>query len=180
MILAVDPGTSESAYVITGKKLKPLEFGKVDNYELLKLIECIGGRPYMVNHLAIEMIAHYGSGMPAGREVFDTCVWIGRFYQAACGRVPRLALVYRKDVKMNLCQSMKAKDSNIIQALIDRFAYGVPNRGKGSKKNPGWFYGFKKDIWQAYALAVTYYDLYCKEEKNGKNNRSKERSAQQR
>lgn len=163
MILAIDPGTFESAYVIMGEDLKPIEFDKVENNELLKLIQNIEYKPYTTNHFAIEMIAHYGSGMPAGREVFDTCVWIGRFYQAACDRIPRLAFVYRKDVKMNLCQSMKAKDSNIIQALIDRFAYGVPNRGKGSKKNPGWFYGFKKDIWQAYALAVTYYDLYCKE-----------------
>ena len=58
-----------------------------------------------------------------------------------------IGFIYRKDEKMNLCGSMKAKDSNIIQALIDRFAPNTPNKGKGTKKEPGWFYGFKKDIW---------------------------------
>lgn len=93
------------------------------------------------------MIASYG--MPVGKEVFDTCVWIGRFIENSTG----YSYVYRKDEKMNLCHSMKAKDSNIRQALIDRF--GVV----GTKKNPGWFYGFKADVWQAYAVGVTYLDM---------------------
>jgi hypothetical protein len=53
-------------------------------------------------------------------------------------------LVYRRDVKLHHCHSAKAKDANITQALIDRFAPGVPNRGKGTKAEPGWFYGFKR------------------------------------
>lgn len=162
MILAIDPGCTESAYVIMDEQLKPLEFDKVVNYELLKFIENIEERPYAVNYFAIEMVASYG--MAVGEEVFNTCVWIGRFYQEAYNRIPRLGFIYRKDEKMNLCHSMNAKDGNIIQALIDRFAYGVPNKGKGTKKNPGWFYGFKKDIWQAYAIGVTYYDLYILKE----------------
>ena len=44
------------------------------------------------------------------------------------------------------------KDGNVRQALIDRF--GVV----GTKKDPGWFYGFHADIWQAYAVGVTYMD----------------------
>lgn len=79
--------------------------------------------------LAIEMVASYG--MPVGETVFETCVWIGRFIE----HLNRFAIkdyfkIYRKDEKMNICHSMKAKDSNIRQALIDRFGE------VGTKKNP--------------------------------------------
>ena len=83
------------------------------------------------------MVACYG--MPVGKEVFDTCVWIGRFIQEAYELGIDCDYIYRKEEKMNLCNSMKAKDSNIRQALIDRFGTA------GTKKNPGWFYGFKAD-----------------------------------
>lgn len=74
------------------------------------------------------MIASYG--MAVGREVFETCVWTGRFIEIARLRKIEVEYIYRKDEKMNLCQSMKAKDSNIRQALIDRFGE------VGTKKNP--------------------------------------------
>ena len=78
--------------------------------------------------VVIEMIASYG--MAVGKEVFDTCVWIGRFKQIANSLEIDVEYIYRKEEKMNLCHSMRAKDSNIRQALIDRF--GVV----GTKKNP--------------------------------------------
>jgi hypothetical protein len=54
---------------------------------------------------------------------------------------------------------MRAKDSNIRQSLVDRFAPGERNYGKGTKAKPGFFYGFAADAWQAYALGVTYLDI---------------------
>ena len=165
MILAIDPGNEQSGVVLIRERdLKPIVAEKITNEELLDNLlmdryerieesECI-------NHVAIEMIASYG--MAVGQSVFETCVWIGRFIQALEDNYynDSLKFIYRKDEKMNLCGSMKAKDSNIVQALIDRFAPNTPNKGKGTKKEPGWFYGFKKDIWQAYAVAVTYHDMY--------------------
>jgi hypothetical protein len=150
MILAIDPGNVESAYVVVDENLKPVKFGKVKNADLLDdLFMDRFHQPNAIDHCAIEMIASYG--MSVGREVFDTCVWIGRFIERA--NVEHLKLIYRKDVKTNLCGSMKAKDGNIRQALIDRFGE------VGVKKNPGWFYGFSGDVWQAYAVAVTYHDM---------------------
>lgn len=74
------------------------------------------------------MIASYG--MSVGKEVFETCVWIGRFTELAVLQNIDVEYIYRAEEKMNLCHTMKAKDTNIRQALIDRF--GVV----GTKKNP--------------------------------------------
>lgn len=165
MILAIDPGNIESGVVLLDDNLKPVEYGKWNNenvrQELRRNIKKYG---YTL-HIAIEMVASYG--MAVGQSVFETCIWIGRFKEMAEQYNMNVTYIYRKDEKMNLCHSMKAKDSNIVQALIDRFAPNTPNKGKGSKKEPGWFYGFKKDIWQAYAVGVTYYDMYLEGLENG-------------
>lgn len=157
MILGIDPGNIESAYVLLDENLKPIEFGKIKNEELKeKLIFFNMDSVFQNYECAIEMIASYG--MSVGATVFDTCVWIGRFVETIPNLKPKY--IYRKDEKMNLCGTMRAKDTNIRQALIDRF--GVV----GTKKAQGFFYGFKSDIWAAMAVAVTYHDLYLKGENN--------------
>ena len=144
-ILAIDPGNTSSGYaLIDAETRKPLSVGKIPNDQILHLIATTN-----YTRLSVEMIASYG--MAVGAEVFETCVWIGRFIEASgCS----LAQVYRRDVKLHHCLDSRAKDSNIRQALVDRFAPGQPNHGKGTKADPGWFYGFRADVWQAYALAV--------------------------
>jgi len=152
MILAIDPGNTESAYVLMGEDYKPIAFGKIKNEDLLK--KHMTEVPFPIyRECVIEMVASYG--MAVGKEVFETCVWIGRFLQAS---EVETKLIYRKDVKMNLCGQTRAKDSNIRQALVDRFAKHDLKNGKGKKGNPDWFYGFKADIWQSYACGVTYID----------------------
>lgn len=152
-ILAIDPGNVLSAYVVLDKELRPIEFGKIDNYELKENLLDIINR-YRIKNVAIECIASYG--MAVGQTVFDTCIWIGRLTEKVVSHIDidEVTYIYRKDEKINLCGSMKAKDGNIRQALIDRF--GVV----GTKKIPGWFYGVSKDVWSAVATGVTYSDLY--------------------
>lgn len=152
MIIAVDPGTDASAYVVfeTSEKQRPSHFpgyivdkGILDNDEMLdKLLEydC---------KLYIEMIASYG--MPVGKHVFETCVWIGRFIE--CHNGP-WEYVYRKDVKMHLCNSNKAKDANIRQAILDQYG-GTREKAIGTKNHQGPLYGVSKDIWAALGVALT-------------------------
>jgi hypothetical protein len=148
MILAIDPGEKLSAYIVLDDDYRIIGFGKEGNDKVLQTVI-----NYYHDKLVIEMIASYG--MPVGQEVFETCVWIGRFIQASTCPVE---LVYRKEVKLNICGNVRAKDSNIIQALKDRFG------DKGTKANKGYFYGMKADCWQAMALAVTYLDKQNKGE----------------
>jgi hypothetical protein len=150
-VLAIDPGNTESAYVLMDEHYKPIQFGKTGNEAIFEIIE-----ETMPDKVVIEMVASYG--MAVGESVFETVFWIGRFYEASIREWSGCDRVYRKDVKMNLCGQTRAKDSNIRQALIDRFAQHDLKNGKGTKKNPDWFYGFKADIWQSYACGVTYLD----------------------
>jgi hypothetical protein len=153
LILAIDPGSVESAYVVLDENLKPVEFGKWENHRLAFCLTDIIIE-HKIKYVAIEMIASYG--MAVGESVFNTCVWVGRLTERAHSntKIDNLTYIYRKDEKMNLCHTMKAKDGNIRQALIDRF--GVV----GTKNNKGWFYGVSKDVWAAIAVGVTYHDMY--------------------
>ena len=157
MILAIDPGNEQSGYAeFDGKSLKPLSFGKIDNGELLAYIK---NTTEENDELAIEMIASYG--MAVGASVFDTCVWIGRFIEAFKGK--RVTRIFRREEKLHICHSPNAKDSNIRVALIDRFAEHDKISGKGTKKNPDFFYGFKADCWAAFAVGLTYIETKRKE-----------------
>lgn len=150
-LLAIDPGNTHSGWALIDLDTRrPLRFDKTPNHTLLRALD----DEINPGDLAvIKMVASYG--MAVGADVFETCVWIGRFQQvitARAGDEPQL--VKRLPVKIHHCHSARATDSNIRQALVDRFAHGQPNHGKGTKAAPGWFHGFRADIWQAYALAV--------------------------
>lgn len=154
-ILAIDPGNIESAFIIwNGNKITSK--GKVLNEDLLNVIQYESD--VRIDKVTIEMVASYG--MPVGATVFDTCVWIGRFIQKCEELGLKWDLAYRIQIKNHICHSSKAKDSNIIQALVDRFAdierHG--KYGKGTKKNNGFFFEFNADIWQAFAVAVYSFD----------------------
>lgn len=154
-VIAIDPGNTESAYVHIGADYRPLAFGKAPNDDVRTWLANLADEVHTSPTFTIEMVASYG--MAVGADVFETCVWIGRFAETidmGIDYCSEARLVYRRDIKLHHCGTSKAKDPNITQALIDRFAPGVSNKGKGTKAAPGWFYGFHSDIWQAYALAV--------------------------
>lgn len=157
ILLAIDPGDVQSAFVFMDMETyKPLYFAKDDNSIVLgDIIEYV--RENEVKNVAIEMIASYGMGV--GKTVFETCVWIGRFSERLELRGCNVDYIYRQDEKMNICKSMKAKDANIRIALVDRFAQFDKKSGKGTKKNPDWFYGFSADCWAAYAVGTTWLDI---------------------
>lgn len=144
MIIAIDPGTTQSAFVLYDNGAVE-DKGIKDNDVLLQSIRVSIG----IEKLYIEMVASYG--MPVGKSVFETCVWIGRFIEAWGGKYE---LIYRKDVKMHLCGQTKAKDSNIRQAIMD--LYGSERSiAIGTKKAQGPLYGVSKDIWAALGVAIT-------------------------
>ena len=163
-VLAIDPGNTESGWCIL-HDYAPIAFGKNENHEVLGVM---GRHIFDYDKVVIEMVASYG--MAVGKTVFDTCRWIGRFEQRCAAfdfKDVDPCFVTRKEYVTELCGSARAKDSNVTQYLIDRFAPDTPNRGKGTKKNPGWFYGFASDVWQAYGLGVYYTDLCKKESEDG-------------
>lgn len=139
--VGIDPGPRESAFVVwDGERV--VEAGDRPNAELAQYLDSASNGVVV----ACEWIESFG--MAVGREVFETVFAIGTFSQHAA-----LRLVPRRDVKMHLCASPRAKDGNIRQALIDRL--GIV----GTKKTPGPLFGISGHRWAALAVAVTAHDL---------------------
>ena len=152
-ILAIDPANENSAFCLLDENYNLILFDKIPNERMRELL-----RTENYDILAIEKIESFG--MAVGATVFETCVWIGRFIEIAVGRNIGWKGIYRKEEKLNLCKSTKAKDANIRQALIDRFAKFDFKNGKGTKKQQDFFYGVSADMWAAIAVGVTYLDNF--------------------
>jgi hypothetical protein len=143
--IGIDPGPREFAWVEwDGSRV--VRRGDCPNVEFDVLLTAAGERGQT---WAIEWIESFG--MAVGREVFETVFSIGAM--AAAAGVCHVRLVPRRDVKLHLCASPRAKDGNIRQALIDRFG------AVGTKKNPGPLFGISNHRWAALAVAVTAHDL---------------------
>src|ERR1017187_321587 len=149
-ILAIDPGPelSASCEVADGLPSFPCN---IPNAELLDYMRRLYDEEGPLPLLAVEGIASFG--MPVGKEVFDPCIFIGRCLELWESRGGTTRLVYRRDVKLFLCQSVRATDSNIRAALMDR--YGGKAKAIGTKAAKGPLFGLKQDMWSALAVALT-------------------------
>lgn len=163
IILAFDPGSDRTGYAKWNHTKQILmDSGDEDNYKLLGKLDDWRNEPNLV--FAYEMPELIGQSNWS--QILETCWWAGRFAEVwSTQGVPQR--VTRREVKLSILgrTNVKGADSAIKQVLIQRFARNVSNHGKGSKKEPGPFYGLAGDAWQALAVAVTYGDN-PKEESN--------------
>ncbi len=152
MIIAIDPGDKKSAVVLYA----PARGAILEAWDETNPLVCtwLRGVAQRKSTLVIEGIASYG--MPVGEEVFNTCIWIGRFIESWRGE---FHLLYRKEIKLHLCGSARAKDANVRAALLDKFGGGKAARG--TKKSPGVLYGISGvDKWAALSVAVTWAETH--------------------
>jgi hypothetical protein len=145
-ILAIDPGTHASGYVLYDDKV--VTSGVMDNHDLLKIV-----LDDKSDALAIE-------GFRARGNVIDNnCVqtirWEGRFVQA-WGCPEDVMLVARSDVKKFLGLPGSSDDAKVNAGL--RRLLGE----KGTKASPGPLFGISSHAWAALGVAVTAQALLAK------------------
>lgn len=147
-LLAIDPANQYTAYVlIETNDMSILDKGKIPNEEFISLLERAE-----YDHMAIEILVNMGR---TGATLFETaemigkCMYINSLNGKPYTRVSRQKVKVHFQVKRKI-NGVKAPsaDSQIRTSLINRFG------DVGTKKNQGYFYGFKADIWQAMAVGV--------------------------
>lgn len=153
MILGLDPGTTCSGVVWYDPDRRQVvePQAEMPNPDVLELLR----RAHPSTLVVSEWIESFG--MAVGAEVFLTCRWIGRFEEARAARGGVFETVTRRAVKLNLCGSMQAKDTNIRQAILDRFG-GNRQDAIGTKKDPKALYGVASHAWSALAVVLTHLD----------------------
>lgn len=155
ILLAIDPGSTDSALVwFDTDTQRVADKHKGDNHGCLDLI----GQS-QVDHLVVELAESFGAKVWA--QVFTTTVWVGRFIERWVLTRENYATdthstMGRREVKLHLTGSTRAKDSQIRNCLLER--WGGRDKAVGTKLQPGPLCGLKADMWQALAVAVTYGD----------------------
>lgn len=172
-IMAIDPGTTESAYVILDDQYQIISADKLGNDVVLSIIADAPG----LDAVIIEDIEpRYSStdrsaaGAVMGQSTIETIKAFGRFSWQAALRGLMVGSIFRRDERSCLIPTKrnglpplpetapKHADGQIRASLIRRFARHDQERGRGTKANPDTFYGFHGDMWQAMAVGVTWLD----------------------
>ena len=163
-IIGIDPGNIESAFCHIQKledgTIKIVDAEIIQNGDFFEAVKFSMGKTKVFSEgeafpkIYLEDIQ--AMGMPVGQEVFDTCKYIGRLQLLMEQNEIQYEMVKRTKVKLHHCGSTRAKDSNVIISIVDRFdpsrAFG--KYGKGTIKNQGMFFGFKDDMWSAFAISL--------------------------
>lgn len=154
-VWGIDPGYEQSALVMwdsarsDGQQVYGHRY--MDNAEILGFL-----RTRTTNNppvLVIESVESFG--MAVGKTTFETVFQSGRFAEAWFpNRVERIP---RRVIKLHLCGQTRATDSNIRQALIDRFG-PTKQQAFGTIKKPGPLYGITSHKLAALAVAITWAD----------------------
>lgn len=162
-IIAIDPGSKQSAYVLENIFKKIHKIGIIENEHLAYWLTSFNEDAV----LAIEKpIAVPGSG----REVSDTAIWCGIFMGKFKGESYAIT---RSKIRWHIGKVKKTTDAVIIERLIQRFCPELYARYEAEelgwrqvidKAKEGIFEGYHDDIWQAHACLVTFKDLRDKGE----------------
>ena len=156
-ILAIDPGTTHSAWCILKSGDVVSAFGKEDNKWLLEGLRRTLYGWHTVDHVVIEMMSSYGK--PVGNEVFETLVWIGRFMEATTRSYIPCHRITRRETKNYICKGRrKRNDATVRACLLERYGAGGVN-AIGTKKLPGPLYGVTGDVWSAIAVGIAWKEI---------------------
>ncbi len=142
--IGIDPGPTTTALLtldgnaVTDKAILPNADALQWLRDALMRQEC---------DVAIEFVQSYGHAV--GREVFETCLWCGRFAQVAEDAGAKVWLYSRTKVKAYVTGLPRAKDADVRLALMLRCG--------GAKKGQP-LYGVKSHLWAALAVAVYHTD----------------------
>jgi len=157
-VFAIDPGTINSGIIVlrTRDKAVITSNSQANNHSIL--LQDLPLACSLRIAVVIEMMDNYG--MTVGETTFKTLVWIGRFYEAAA-RINKdfhPVLITRRNVKLHLCNDSRAKDTNVRQACLNRYAQtgGGKTPEIGTKAQPGPLYGVKGHAMQALGLGLTF------------------------
>lgn len=163
-ILAIDPGSSLTGWVLVDDDGAVLAHGKDPNEQLLAWY-----RDSLVNEeetldrgdlVVLEFMSP--RGMSTSEHEFDALWWAGRLTEAleATGLV-RIERVSREEVKFVLLgkHGVPKADAAIRSILIDRYAAGGGKEAAiGTKAHPGPLHGVKADEWAALGLVCAWND----------------------
>ena len=179
VIICFDPGNELTGWCVYGVQEKILLYKhKENNLDVLKKFELFS-KKYKILKVGIEYPSSYGLAA-VGQTLFDTCTFFGILIQLSLNYGIKPELVFRKSIKMFLCNSVRAKDSEVN--LRVREYVGEDNTIKNPnlfywneevKENEGYPYS-NNDIYASIALLLYLiypHDISVKNEKEQEKNK---------